>query len=104
MRGHFVRTYELWRATCVPDGMGGRDCSWGKVDDIPGRAYPSTMNQEFAAQRLQGVVVWTFAAGADADVQEGDQIRFDGRVLKVQAVSATSTGRRLEALCEETRP
>jgi hypothetical protein len=53
---------------------------------------------------LKGEVVWTFAAPAGTDLQVGDEIRFDGRALKVRASATTSSGRRIQAECEETQP
>lgn len=101
--GLFVREYELWRLTQGTDDFGNPVEEWNKVADVPGRAYPKSQADEVIAQKRAGVVTWTFAAAATADVRQGDEIRFDGRVLEVKAVSETSTGRRLEAMCEETQ-
>jgi head-tail adaptor len=102
--GLFDRTYELWRRSLTPDGGGGFTEAWAKAADVSGRAYPTRLMDEVVGLRLQGNVTWTFAAASDADVREGDEIRFDGRVLAVRAVSVTGSGRRLEAACEEERP
>jgi head-tail adaptor len=104
MTGYFTRTYEVWRTTQVPDGYGGFIETTAKVADLEGRAYPGRATDEVIAAQRTGVIVWTFAAAGDADVREGDEIRFDGRVLKVRAVAVTSSGRRLEAMCEEGEP
>jgi hypothetical protein len=56
------------------------------------------------AGALRGEVVWTFATTPDVDLQVGDEIRFDGRTLKIRAHATTSTGRRLQAECEEIVP
>lgn len=101
--GYFKRTYEVWREEKVPDGGGGFELDWVKQTDVTGRAYPTRTSDDVTAQKRQGIVTWTFACGPDEDVRETDQIRFDGRELTVQAVSITSTGQRLEALCEEER-
>lgn len=45
----------------------------------------------------------TFATPAATDIAEGDEVRFDGRALELKAVSVTSSGARIEALCEEHR-
>lgn len=103
MSGYFTRTYELWRKTGVPDGGGGTVYTWAKIADVSGRAYPTRQEGDVIAQQRAGVVTWTFASNPDAGVTEGDEIRFDGRKLTVLSVSVTSTGRRLESLCEEVR-
>lgn len=103
MTGLFARSYEVWRKSTVPDGMGGFSTAWAKVGDVTGRAYPTRLSDDVIAVRRTGVITWTFAAAAGGDVREGDEIRFDGRVLAVKAVSVTGSGRRLEAMCEETR-
>ena len=103
MAGLFTRTYELWRLTQGVDDFGNPVNEWNKIADVPGRAYPTRQTDDVVAAQRVGKVTWTFAAAATADVRQGDEIRFDGRVLEVQAVSETSTGRRLEALCEETQ-
>jgi SPP1 family predicted phage head-tail adaptor len=101
--GLFTRTYELWRLTETTDPYGNPVTEWNKVADVAGRAYPKSQADEVIAAKRTGKVIWTFAAATTADVRKGDEIRFDGRTLEVQAVSETSTGRRLEALCEETQ-
>lgn len=103
MSGFFTREYEHWRATEVPNEFGEVIRTWAKIGEVQGRAYPTRMIDEVVARHRQGVVTWTFAAYPSSGVHEGDEIRFEGRRLKVRAVSVTSSGRRLEALCEELR-
>jgi head-tail adaptor len=102
--GLFTRTYEHWRETQTPDGAGGFVTTWNKLADVEGRAYPRTQSEEAIGGRMQGKVTWVFAAPAGTDLQVGDEIRFSGRVLKVREQATTSTGRRLEAECEEMQP
>lgn len=101
--GYFVRQYEHWRKSRVPDGGGGSTVTWAQIAQPWGRAYPTTQEGDVIAQQRKGVVTWTFACNPDAGIKEGDEIRFDGRSLTVLSVSITSTGRRIEALCEEVR-
>jgi head-tail adaptor len=101
--GLFTRTYEHWREQQTPDGAGGFTTEWVKLGDVSGRAYPASMTDDVIAARRVGKVTWTFAAPPGTDLQIEDEIRFDGRKLKVEAVGETSTGRRLQATCEETQ-
>jgi head-tail adaptor len=103
MAGYFSRQYEHWRKVESVDEFGNPVTNWAKIADVEGRAYPKSQSDEVVAAKRTGKIIWTFAAAGDADVRQGDQIRFGGRVLEVEAVSETSTGRRLEALCEETQ-
>lgn len=100
--GYFTRTYALWQLILTESGPYNETIEeWVKYADVPGRAYPTRLTDTFAAARQQGIVAWTFATPADTPITNGDEIRFDGRVLTVQAVSVTSSGERIEALCEE---
>lgn len=99
--GLFEPGFELWRAVETIDPYGNPSVSWAKVADVTGRASPTRMADDVIAAQRVGVVTHTFAAPATAGVQSGDEIRFDGRTLEVKAVAVTSSGRRLEALCEE---
>lgn len=101
MSGYFTRTYAVWRLTTSSGPYGEPIEEWNKIGDPYGRAYPARMNDTFAAQQQAGIVTWTFATPADTDIQASDQVRFDGRTLDVLAVSVTSRGDRIEALCEE---
>lgn len=102
MSGYFTRTYEHWREVETPDGAGGVSVEWNKIDDIPGRASPTRRTDSLHAMQLQSEIAWMFATDPDVDLKIGDEIRFDGHKLKVKAAAPTSTGRRLEATCEET--
>jgi head-tail adaptor len=104
MAGLFTREYAHWRETQTPDGAGGFTTEWQQIGTISGRAYPRTQSEEAIGARLQGRVVWTFAAPAGTDLQVGDEIRFDGRALRVLAYAPTSSGRRIQAECEENQP
>lgn len=102
--GHFTRTYEVWRSAYVQDPRTGElSYQWTKVADVSGRCYVTTMRDTFASAMQVGVLTWTFACHVDADVRKADQVRFDGRALKVQAVSVTSRGDRLQCLCQEVQ-
>lgn len=101
MAGNFKPGYEQWRATQVPDGGGGFEIVYAKIADVVGRAYPTRSVEAIEAGTRADIISWIFACPGDLDIRQDDQIRFDGRVLRVQAVPVTSTGRRQEAVCEE---
>lgn len=101
--GYFTRKFEHWRKVETVDEYGNPVTNWAKIADVEGRAYPKSQSDEVVAAKRTGKVIWTFAARPTAGIKQGDEIRFDGRVLEVKAVSETSTGRRLEAMCEETQ-
>jgi SPP1 family predicted phage head-tail adaptor len=101
--GLFKPGYEIWRYTETVDDYGNPVQTWNKLADVEGRAYPRSAVQEVIADINVGVVKWIFACPADTDITEGDEVRFDGRALTVEALKVTSTGRRYEAECGEVR-
>ena len=103
MAGIFDRTFAVWRKELTPDGGGGFSEEEVKVADIEGRAWPTRLTDTVIGARRAGEIIWTFATHPEADVKEGDELRFEGRVLLVNAVAITSTRRRLQAQCEEIR-
>lgn len=99
---YFVRTYELWRSERQRVNNQW-EIVWVKQGDIPGRVYPtSSANRNAAAQDI-GVITWVFACAASTGIKTGDEVRFDGRKLTVQAIPVTSRGDRIEALCQEVQ-
>lgn len=104
MSGYFTRTYELWRNAYTQDQNTGEMINaWGKVADVPGRAYPASVSDTIAAATEVGLITWTFACDPEADVRKGDEVRFSGRRLVVRAVPITSSGRRCECRCMEVQ-
>jgi len=101
MAGYFTRTYEHWRIETTTNSFGEEVENPVKQGDIEGRASPTTRTDTFAANALTGKVNWKFATNPDVDLQSTDQIRFDGRKLEIKSAAPTSSGRRLEAMCEE---
>lgn len=103
MAGMFRPGFELYRSTKTSDGQGGWTEGYVKIADISGRAYPARGLEALRGEQQTGVVRWTFACPAATDIRERDQIRFDGRKLKVEAVPVTGSGRRKQCACEEDR-
>ena len=103
MTGIFDQAFEHWRAVQTPDGYGGFETEWAKIADVKGRAWPTSMTDSVVAARRAGEIIWTFASTPDVGVKEGDELRFEGRVLLINAVAITSTRRRLQAQAEEIR-
>lgn len=99
--GYFVRTYEHWQLVTTQSDYGETITDWQKQGDIEGRAYKKSISGGFSSAQFYGELDWTFACHADETLANGDHIRFDGRQLKIQAVSVTSRGDRIEALCKE---
>jgi SPP1 family predicted phage head-tail adaptor len=102
--GYYTREYAHWRETQTPDGAGGFVTEWAQIGTIEGRASPRTQSEEAIGARLQGKVTWVFATTPDVDLQLEDEIRFDGRALRVLSYAPTSSGRRVQAECEEMQP
>lgn len=101
MTGYFTRTYEHWRIETTENEFGEEIETPVKQGDIEGRASPTTRTDTLVGSALTGKVVWRFATHPDVDLQTTDQIRFDGHKLEIQSAAPTSSGRRLEAMCEE---
>ena len=102
MTGYFTRTYEHWREeSSGTNAFGEPVLAWVLQATIEGRASPTTRTDTFAARATLGKVTWKFATTPDVDLQTGDEIRFDGRLLEVKSAAPTSTGNRVEATCEE---
>lgn len=100
--GYFTRTYTVWRDVTTRDPATGAVIhAWAKVADVMGRAYVTSMADTFASAMPLGIIGYTFACAAGADIRVADQVRFDGRTLAVQTVSVTSRGDRLQCLCKE---
>ena len=101
MNGYFTRTYEQWRFTQTQNEYGTLIETETKVADLPGRAHPIRRTEDSFADTLADRVFWRFATVPTADLKPSDEIRFDGVTIRVQAAAPTSTGERIEAVCEE---
>lgn len=103
MRGLFAPGFEVWRRTRASDGAGGWSETWAKQADVSGRLTPLSGAEKLRADQERGVVSHRFACAASVDLRGGDEVRAGARRLSVQAVRITSSGQRIEAVCEEAR-
>ena len=101
MTGYFTRTYEHWKIETTTNSFGEEIETAVYSGDIEGRASPTTRTDLTVGNALTGKVNWRFATAPEVDLQTNDEIRFDGRTLKIRGAAPTSSGRRLEAMCEE---
>lgn len=104
MTGLFLPGFEIWRAARTSDNQGGWTEAFTLRSAVAGRLSPLSGAEVMAADRQRGVISLRFSTDAATDVLEGDQVRYAGRVVEVQAVRITSSGRRKECQCEERRP
>lgn len=100
--GLFLPGFEVWRADRTGDGAGGWIETYRPVGSaVSGRLSPLSGASQIVADQQRGVVSLRFSTAAATDVRPGDQIRRGGRVVTVEAVRLTSSGRRKEAVCVE---
>ena len=102
MSGSFNTMFALHRSTETDLG-GGR---WGevpaKVGEERGRLSPISGSDPLYGQLQTAVTLYRFATRGGADVQMGDRVHHpDGRIVEVRRVARTSSGRRIEAICED---
>lgn len=102
MPGLLKPGYAVWRAAETFSG-GAVTRTFALSSTVRGRASPASGGETVRAMQERGVIPWLFSTEAASDVLEGDEVRYGGRVLRVQAVRVTSTGRRKECICEEVR-
>lgn len=100
--------YEWWRVERTRNEYGETVEELTFKGNLRGRAYKSRMTDTFAADAIAGRITWTFATDGVQTVRVSDLIMFTDRSgmdreLTVKAVGVTSSGRRLECLCQETQ-
>lgn len=97
----FLSGFEVWRASRATDGQGGWTETYAKNADVAGRLTPLSGGETIRADQERGVITHRFSCASSASLIKGDQVRVGSRVLRVEAVQRTSSGRRIEAVCEE---
>lgn len=95
--GIFRQSCAIYRATRTPDGDGGWSETYALQSTVTGRLQPASGREQFLGQRDDEAVIWNFAAPGGTDVQKGDQVRADGRVVIIDAVLPSATGQRIVA-------
>lgn len=101
MAGMFLPGFAIWRAARATDGQGGWTEMFELQRTVMGRLSPVSASEALRGDRDIGVVMHTFATPSATDIIPGDQVRYAGRIARVDAVRVTSSGRRKECLCEE---
>lgn len=101
-RGLFRPGFAIWRPAETFSG-GVVTTAPALSSTVAGRATPLSGGEAMRAEQQRGVIAWRFSTSAATDVQEGDEVRFSGRALRVLTINLTSTGLRKECACEEVR-
>ena len=101
LAGLFLPGFAIWRIDRVGDGKGGFTEAFALSSTVSGRLSPLTALQMPRAMQERGVVKLLFSTPSDTDIKPDDEVRKGGRVVTVDAVRNTSTGKRKECVCEE---
>jgi head-tail adaptor len=104
MRGIFTPGHAIYRRTRVSDGQGGHTETYAELatgSPVMGRLHPRSGREQILGARPDEATQWGFACPPGTDVQKGDQIRKDGRIVEIDAVLPSATGRRIECVGHE---
>ena len=102
MSGSFNTLFAIHRSTETDLGGGRWGDAMGKIGEERGRLSPVSGSDPLYGQLQTAVTLYRFATRGGADVQIGDQVHHpDGRIVEVRRVARTSSGRRIEAVCED---
>jgi head-tail adaptor len=101
--GMFLNGFEIWRPSRATDGKGGwsTEGAFALIATVQGRLSPLSAAATPRAYQERGVVALRFSTPFSTDIKAGDEVRKNGRVAKVDAVTITSRGTRKECVCEE---
>lgn len=96
---------EVWRATKVPDGMGGWITTWVFTGTARARISQPSARERTVADQSGALLSHVVYLPANSDVRRSDELRQGARKLKVLAVFQPSKpGTYLRADCEQTQP
>jgi SPP1 family predicted phage head-tail adaptor len=99
-----ISTFTVYRRLRITDGQGGWAESWEVVLEVTGRLRPLNAAERVVAQQEQARVTHVLYVEAPADIQRGDRVEGEDRVLDVIAVREPShMGHHLEIDCQETQ-
>lgn len=90
---------DVYRATLIDDGRGGRSSTVAKVGTVRARVAQPSATERAVAAEMGAVLEYVVHVEPDADVARGDELDTgDARRLRVQAVvsDSSATYRRLE--------
>lgn len=98
----YIHTLTISRPTRTTDGQGGWTIGYSEVAAISGRLRPKGASERTVAQAGQAEITHTLYCAADTDVQRGDLVSGEGKVVEVVAVREPShMGHHLEVDCTE---
>lgn len=69
-----------------------------------GRLQPRSGREQILGARADEATQWGFACPWGTDIQKGDQVRYGGRVVEIDAVLPSATSRRIECVGHEYKP
>lgn len=95
MGGIFRQSCAIWRAARTADGNGGWSEAYALQATVMGRLHPASGNEQIIGARDDEATLWKFACPGGTDVRKGDQVRADGRVVIIDAVLPSATGKRI---------
>ncbi|MEL6576070.1 MAG: head-tail adaptor protein [Pseudomonadota bacterium] len=104
MMRRFNSGFQIFRKARSSDGQGGFSEVWTPQAEIDGRLQALSMREAPRAMQDKGVIALRFTCAAGTDLRKGDQVRREGRTVKVDALSETSAGGFIVAICEEVTP
>jgi SPP1 family predicted phage head-tail adaptor len=96
---------EVWRATLTDDGYGGQAETWNQVATYRARFSQPWARDRQAADQHSALLTHVVYLPDTAAVQQGDELRQEGRVFDVIAVFQPSEpGTYLRADCQARQP
>lgn len=102
MSGCFNIRATIRRQTETDLGGGRWGEAWATVGSARGRLSPVGGDDPVYAALETAVTLYRFATSSATDLRQGDRIAHpDGRAVAVRQVRRTSSGRRIEAICED---
>ena len=97
-------TFAVNRRTRASDGQGGFTIGYSRVGTVTGRMRPASGTEKEVAAAMQRNISHVLYVEADADIERGDRVTFDGLSVDVLAIREPSLmGHHLEIDCMEVQ-